>query len=118
MYTNCDPDGHQYFIFDSIIDHHRLDSAIRLTDQTQSNPMDEPLNGIPPLVGNYAASGEMGPPHGQTSKTSKSHIPSRLRNMPLPLGLTMNLLSIGGLMMSSDAETELYPSLRDARQDI
>ncbi len=38
MYANCGPEGHQYFIFDSIIDHRRLDSAIRLTDQTRIQP--------------------------------------------------------------------------------
>ncbi len=39
MYANCDPDGYQSFILDSIIDHRRLDTAIKLTDQTriQSN---------------------------------------------------------------------------------
>ena len=35
MYANCYPDGRQYFIFDSIINHSRLDTTIKLTDQTQ-----------------------------------------------------------------------------------
>jgi hypothetical protein len=29
MYAKCDPDGNQYILLDSIIDHKRLDSAIR-----------------------------------------------------------------------------------------
>jgi hypothetical protein len=35
MYANYDPDGHQYFILDSIIDHRRLDTAMKLTDTIQ-----------------------------------------------------------------------------------
>jgi len=38
MYENCDPDGHEYFIFDSITDHRKLDNAIRLSDQTRIQP--------------------------------------------------------------------------------
>jgi hypothetical protein len=33
MYMQCDPDGNQYVLLDFIIDHKRLDSAIRLLDQ-------------------------------------------------------------------------------------
>ena len=33
MYAQCDPDGNQYVLLDSIIDHTRLDSAIRPLDQ-------------------------------------------------------------------------------------
>ncbi len=33
MYVQCDPDGNQYVLLDSIIDHKRLDSAIRPLDQ-------------------------------------------------------------------------------------
>ncbi len=33
MYAQCDPDGNQYVLLDSIIDHKRLDSAIRPLDQ-------------------------------------------------------------------------------------
>ncbi len=35
MYSQCDPDGYEYYLFDSIVDHRRLDSAIALKDQTQ-----------------------------------------------------------------------------------
>ncbi len=34
MYVQCDPDGNQYVLLDSIIDHRRLDTAIKLSDQT------------------------------------------------------------------------------------
>ncbi len=33
MYVQCDPDGNQYVLLHSIIDHKRLDSAIRPLDQ-------------------------------------------------------------------------------------
>ena len=33
MYAQCDPDGNQYVLLDSIIDHKRLDPAIRPLDQ-------------------------------------------------------------------------------------
>jgi hypothetical protein len=33
MYAQCDPDGNQYVLFDSIIDHRQLDAAIRPSDQ-------------------------------------------------------------------------------------
>ncbi len=33
MYAQCDLDGNQYVLLDSIIDHKQLDSAIRLSDQ-------------------------------------------------------------------------------------
>jgi hypothetical protein len=38
MYAQCDPDGNQYVLFDSIIDHKRLDSAIRPLDQKVVRP--------------------------------------------------------------------------------
>jgi hypothetical protein len=34
MYAQCDPDGNQYVLLDSLIDHRRLDMALRLSDQT------------------------------------------------------------------------------------
>jgi hypothetical protein len=34
MYAQCDPYGNQCVLLDSIIDHHRLDTATRLSDQT------------------------------------------------------------------------------------
>jgi hypothetical protein len=33
MYVQCDPNGNQYVLLDSIIDHRRLDAAIRPSDQ-------------------------------------------------------------------------------------
>jgi hypothetical protein len=33
MYAQCDPNGNQYVLLDSIIDHRQLDSAIRPSDQ-------------------------------------------------------------------------------------
>jgi hypothetical protein len=33
MYVQCDPDGNQYVLLGSIIDHRRLDAAIRPSDQ-------------------------------------------------------------------------------------
>jgi hypothetical protein len=38
MYAQCDPDGNQYVLLDSIIDHKRLDSAIRPLDQKVVRP--------------------------------------------------------------------------------
>jgi hypothetical protein len=38
MYAQCDPDGNQYILLDSIIDHKRLDSAIRPLDQKVVRP--------------------------------------------------------------------------------
>jgi hypothetical protein len=35
MYSQCDPDGFEYYLFDSIVDHRRLDSALALADQTR-----------------------------------------------------------------------------------
>lgn len=35
MYAQCDPDGNQYVLLDSLTDHRRLDTALRLSDQTQ-----------------------------------------------------------------------------------
>jgi hypothetical protein len=32
MYAQCDPDGNQHVLLDSIIDHRRLDTATRLSD--------------------------------------------------------------------------------------
>jgi hypothetical protein len=34
MYSQCDPDGYEYYLFDSIVDHRRLDLVIALKDQT------------------------------------------------------------------------------------
>jgi hypothetical protein len=33
IYAQCDPDGNQYVLLDSIIDHRQLDTAIRPSDQ-------------------------------------------------------------------------------------
>ncbi len=33
MYAQCDTDGNQYVLLDSIIDHRQLDAAIRPSDQ-------------------------------------------------------------------------------------
>ena len=38
MYAQCNPDGTQYVLLDSIIDHKRLDSAIRPLDQKVVRP--------------------------------------------------------------------------------
>jgi hypothetical protein len=38
MYAQCDPDGNQYVLLDSIIDHRRLDTAIRPSDQKVVRP--------------------------------------------------------------------------------
>ncbi len=38
MYAQCDPNGNQYVLLDSIIDHKRLDSAIRPLDQKVVRP--------------------------------------------------------------------------------
>ncbi len=35
MYSQSDPDGYEYYLFDSIVDHRRLDSALALKDQTR-----------------------------------------------------------------------------------
>ena len=34
MYAQCDPDRNQYVLRDSLTDHQRLDTALRLSDQT------------------------------------------------------------------------------------
>ncbi len=34
MYAQCDPDGNQYVLLDSLTNHQRLDTALRLSDQT------------------------------------------------------------------------------------
>ncbi len=33
MYVQCDPDGNRYVLLDSVIDHRRLDTAIRPSDK-------------------------------------------------------------------------------------
>jgi hypothetical protein len=38
MHAQCDPDGNQYVLLDSIIDHRRLDTAIRPSDQKVVQP--------------------------------------------------------------------------------
>ncbi len=38
MYAQCDPDGNQYVLLDSITDYRHLDTAIRLADQTVVRP--------------------------------------------------------------------------------
>jgi hypothetical protein len=38
MYAQCDPNGNQYVLLDSIIDHRQLDAAIRQSDQKVVRP--------------------------------------------------------------------------------
>jgi hypothetical protein len=38
MYAQCDPDGNQYVLLDSIIDHRRFDAAMRPSDQKDDQP--------------------------------------------------------------------------------
>jgi len=33
LYSQCDPDGHEYVLLDEIVDHRCADSAIKLADQ-------------------------------------------------------------------------------------
>jgi hypothetical protein len=33
LYSQCDPDGHEYILLDEIFDHRRTDLAIKLADQ-------------------------------------------------------------------------------------
>jgi len=33
LYSQCDPDGHEYILLDEIVDHRRTDTAIKLADQ-------------------------------------------------------------------------------------
>ena len=33
MYSQCDPDGHEYILLDEIVNHRRTDTAIKLPDQ-------------------------------------------------------------------------------------
>jgi hypothetical protein len=35
MYAQCDPDGHKYFLLESIVNHRKLDTAVKLKDQTR-----------------------------------------------------------------------------------
>ena len=34
MYAQCDPDGNQYVLLDSLLDHRQIDTALKLSDQT------------------------------------------------------------------------------------
>ena len=38
MYAQCDPDGNQYVLLDSLVDHRRLDTAVRPADQKVVQP--------------------------------------------------------------------------------
>jgi hypothetical protein len=42
MYAQCDPDGNQYALLDSIIDHRQLDTTIDLLTRKLSDQMDGP----------------------------------------------------------------------------
>jgi hypothetical protein len=33
LYSQCDPDGHEYILLDEIVDHRRTDLAVKLADQ-------------------------------------------------------------------------------------
>jgi hypothetical protein len=33
LYSQCDPNGHEYILLDKIVDHRRTDSAIKLSEQ-------------------------------------------------------------------------------------
>ena len=66
MYTQCDPDGNQYVLLDSIIDYQCLDMAIRLADRPLSDPMGKLTNDKIPLAGNFAANGKTVLPLGRT----------------------------------------------------
>jgi hypothetical protein len=38
LYSRCDPDGNQYFLLEGIIDHRRLDTTMKLSDQKSVRP--------------------------------------------------------------------------------
>ncbi len=40
LYSQCDPDGNQYVLLEKIVDHQRLPTAIRLSDQKMSALME------------------------------------------------------------------------------
>ena len=81
LYSQCDPDGHQYVLLDEIVDYRRTDSAIKLQTRKLCAPTVGPTCGVRPSAGSCVANGKTVPPRGRTSPTSRNHIRLRLPNL-------------------------------------
>jgi len=80
LYSQCDPDGHEYVLLDEIVDYRRTDSAIKLADQKVVCAVG-PTCGVRPSAGNCAVNGKTVPPLGRTSLTLRNLIRLRLPNL-------------------------------------
>jgi hypothetical protein len=109
MYAQCNPDGNQYVLLDSIIDHRWLDTAIRPSDQKVVRPNGRTYMNAVPLVGKCAASGRMNPHPGRTLLISRNLTLLRLLNMLWLKALTMSKPSSGWFPMSWRSLTRSYP---------
>ena len=82
LYSQCDPDGHQYVLLDEIVDYRRTDLAIKLADQKVVHAKTVgPTCGVRPSAGSCAANGKTVPPLGRTSLTSRNLIRLRFTNL-------------------------------------
>jgi hypothetical protein len=81
MYTQCGPDGNQYVLLDLIIDHKRLDSAIRPLDKKVVWPDGCTYLRRSTVGGNCAANGRMVPHPGRALLTSRNLTQLRPQNM-------------------------------------
>ena len=83
MYSQCDPDGNQYFLLDSLIDSAVL-LLLSVMMTIRSWIMVEHIIAVPLLVGTYVASGRKAQPPVASYQTSRNIIPLRLLNILLP----------------------------------
>ena len=81
MYAQCDPDGNQYFMFDSIVEFRRSTTALCYADQKFLKADGRSLCAGPLLDGNCVFNGRMVPHRRRNCLTSKSHIILSVQSM-------------------------------------
>ena len=80
LYSQCDPDGHEYVLLDEIVDYAQT-LQLNLPTRKSCVPTVRPTCGVRPSAGNCAANGKTVPRLGMTSLTSRNLIRLRLPNM-------------------------------------
>jgi hypothetical protein len=108
LYLQCDPNSNQYVLLEEIVDHQRLPTAIKLSDQKIIRADGKTYLKCSTVVGNFAANGRTALHLGRTLLTLRSLTLLKQPNMLRSWALTMNQLSTGGFLMSWGRGTTLF----------
>jgi hypothetical protein len=102
LYSQCDSDGNQYVLLEEIVDHQRLLTAIKLSDQKNVRANGKTYLKRSTVVWQLCCQWKDGSTSWENLADLKVRSLTLLKqpNMPRSWALTINQLSTGGLLMS------------------